>query len=154
MRNQSLSSWYRQYRQRGERAIDAISSARANSQAYTEATNTLESLSSASRARVEAFVHDFIRGAEVEYLTSDRDQDFTNEPERASRVSDAAELGADGKTHSEVIEDWRDAFSNWLRDNHKEYWRTSERFATAVLASFTLTELWHEFNGSLFQEIG
>ncbi len=148
----TITQWYTAFRTRGTRAIDAYKSARYMVEAETDAATTLQALSPASRARVGCFVDDFIRGEVVDQLTSERDSDFINEPERAERCYDAAEFGCDGKTHADVIQDWRDAFSNWLSDRrgHNE----PERFTSAVLARFTVTELWHEYNGSLYQEIG
>lgn len=84
-------------------------------------------LTQSSVERVETFVDWFIRSDFVETLTSDRDSDFINEPERAARCRDAAEHGCDGKTHAEVIDDWRDAFTYWLqeraRDARRRCWR-------------------------------
>ena len=113
-----------------------------------------------SSERVKTFVDEFIRSREVETLTSDRDSDFINEPERAVRCADAAELGADGKTHAEVIGDWRDAFKYMMQDRERRNWRREnspylpERFISAVNAYFDSVESWHEANGSLFTEIG
>src|ERR1039458_3529896 len=105
-----------------------------------------------SQQRAARFVDAFIRSSQVEYLTSERDGDFWNEPDRASRCYEAASEGCDGKTHSEVIQDWRDAFENMLSDRRgKEY---PARFAAAVQAHFDAVEQWHETNGSLYQEIG
>jgi len=109
-------------------------------------------MTQASQTRVKAFVHNFIRGHEVEALTSERDSDFINEPERAARCWDAAEDGADGKTHAEVIQDWRDAFEYYLQERRGHEYPT--RFAAAVHADFDQTEAWHEKNGSLWEEIG
>jgi hypothetical protein len=109
-------------------------------------------LSTASQKRIDRFVDAFIRSAAVESLTSERDSDFWNEPERASRVYDAAESGCDGKTHSKVIEDWRDAFNNLLSDHRNHEY--PERFVAAVNAHFDGVEQWHLKNGSLYQEIG
>ena len=109
-------------------------------------------MTTTSQARIERFVDSFIRSSEVEQLTSERDGDFWNEPDRASRCYEAAESGADGKTHAEVIQDWRDAFENMLSDRRgKEY---PTRFAAAINAIFDGIEAWHETNGSLYQEIG
>ena len=109
-------------------------------------------MTATSQARIERFVDAFIRSAAVEMLTAERDSDFINEPDRADRCYTAAEFGSDGKTHSEVIEDWRDAFRSLLSNRRdREY---PERFAAAVLAHFDAIELWHENNGSLYQEIG
>jgi len=110
------------------------------------------SVTTSSADRVQAFVYDFIRSDYVSGWTSDKDSDFINEPERAARCYDAAEYGADGKTHAEVIEDWREAFEAYLQNRlGHEY---PERFSTAVRKCFDCTEAWHEKNGSLFQEIG
>lgn len=147
----TLYEWYRAFRKQGNRPKDALWSARNHVKAEVEAINTLDRLTPASLERIEAFVDDFIRGPEVEGLTSDRDSDFINEPARAARCHDGAEHGCDGKTHFEVIEDWRDAFGYWL-DNYSR--NDHDRFTDAVRARFTSTELWHVFNGSLFQEIG
>lgn len=105
-----------------------------------------------SHARVKAFVDDFIRSDYVNAFTAERDSDFFNEPDRASRCADAAEDGADGKTHAEVIADWRDAFDAMLRD--RKAWNDPERFATAVRRAFDDVEDWHEKNGSLHEQIG
>ena len=105
-----------------------------------------------SQQRADRWVDSFIRSSQVEYLTSERDSDFINEFERADRCYTAAEFGCDGKTHSEVIQDWRDAFENMLSDRRgKEY---PTRFASAINAIFDGIEAWHETNGSLYQEIG
>lgn len=116
---------------------------------------TTVKLSPSSRARIEGFVDAFIRGERVEGLTSDRDSDFVNRPERSGRCWDAAESGSDGKTHAEVIEDWRDAFTYWLDDRRRG--RNSadpDRFSDAVRAHFDGVEEWHRKNGSLYEEIG
>lgn len=112
-------------------------------------------LTQSSVKRVKTFVDWFIRSEFVEDLTSERDADFINEPERAARCWDAAEHGCDGKTHAEVINDWREAFTYWLQDRarwgHSEEW---PRFEAAVNAHFESVEQWHEKNGSLHEEIG
>jgi hypothetical protein len=105
-----------------------------------------------SAERIKRFVHEFIRSEYVSNWTAEKDSDFTNESDRASRCHDAAEFGADGKTHAEVIEDWRESFSAWIRD--RRAWTEPERFIAAVEAHFDAVEAWHEKNGSLFQEIG
>lgn len=108
-----------------------------------------------SAERVKAFIDEFIRSEFMSNWTSEKDSDFWNEPERASRCYDAAENGCDGKTHSEVIEDWREAFSAWVSDRRRG--RDSidpDRFTSAVENHFNEVEAWHEQNGSLFQEIG
>lgn len=109
-------------------------------------------ISASSQKRIDAFVDCFIRSRFVESLTEERDSDFINESERASRVADAAEEGCDGKTHAEVIQDWRNAFSYWLRGRRS--FNSYDRFEAAVSAHFDAVEEWHEKNGSLWQEIG
>ena len=109
-------------------------------------------LSKASQARIDTFVDWFIRSDYVSNWTSEKDSDFINEPERAERVYSAAEFGADGKTHAEVIEDWRESFRAWIRD--RRMWQEPERFIAAVEAHFDAVEAWHHTNGSLNQQIG
>jgi hypothetical protein len=109
-------------------------------------------MASASQKRIETFFDWFIRSEFVASWIADNDADFINEPERASRCYDAAEFGADGKTHAEVIQDWRDAFRAYVRDKH--LWSEPERFMAAVESRIDQVELWHEKNGSLDQQIG
>jgi len=147
--------WYRRYRKAGDRPQDALWSARCNADATAKAQAVIAALSPSSRARIEAFVDSFIRCEDLQVFTSERDGDYINEPERASRCNDAAEEGCDGKTHQDVIQDWRDYFSQWTRDHKTGSWYSSpDRFTGAVEAHFTLTEMYHEFAGTLTQEIG
>lgn len=109
-------------------------------------------MTQASRKRIDKFVDAFISSEYVANWTAEKDSDFFNEPERASRCTDAAEDGCDGKTHAEVIDDWREAFSAWVRD--KRLWTSPDRFIAGVEAHFDAVESWHEANGSLFEVIG
>jgi hypothetical protein len=59
---------------------------------------------------IAAFFEEFIRSEYVTNWSAEKDSDFFNYPERAERVHDAAEYGGDGRTHQEVINDWREAF--------------------------------------------
>lgn len=145
-------NWYRAYRARGERAVDCLWRARCNAAAVVDSEATLARLSPSSRARIERFYEWLIRSEEVQALQAERNSDWINEPERAARCNDAAEHGCDGETHAEVIDDWRDAFSEWQRHHGK--CETPARFIEAVEAHMQLCELWHEFNGSLHTEIG
>lgn len=111
------------------------------------------SRSESSQRRIDHFYDEFVRSEYVANFTAERDSDFINEPERAARCYDAAEYGADGKTHAEVIEDWRDAFSNWMSDRQR-WGKEHNRFEQGVLDKIEECELWHYFNGSLYQEIG
>lgn len=111
-------------------------------------------MTTSSEKRIKKFVDCFIRTEFVQNWTSEKDNDFFNEPDRASRVWDAAENGADGKTHAEVIGDWREAFTAWMCDKRRGMWSDCERFSAAVEAHFDTVEAWHEKNGSLHQQIG
>jgi len=95
-------------------------------------------ISASSAARIERFFEEFIRSREVEALTSERDSDYFNEPERAARCAAAAEYGGDGKTHAEVIGDWRDAFKYMIW--HRKGFKTLDRFETAVYARINAVE--------------
>jgi hypothetical protein len=106
----------------------------------------------ASARRAKRFVDDFVRSEYVEAWTAEKDVDFIDEPERASRVAKAAAFGGDGKTHAEVIEDWREAFTAWVRDRRR--WNDLDRFSAAVEARFAEIEEWHQKNGSLHEQIG
>ena len=105
-----------------------------------------------SKKRIERFVDWFIRSNYVSNWTSEKDSDFINEPERAERCASYAIEGGDGKTHAEVIEDWRESFRAWIRD--RRMWQEPERFIAAVEAHFDDVEQWHYENGSLWQVIG
>lgn len=76
----------------------------------------------------------------------DTSDDWINDPERMQRVSDAAEDGADGSTHREVIDD--------QRANVREYCGTRERMLTCALQYLSAVEYWHQRNGSLDDVIG
>ena len=85
-------------------------------------------MTQASKARIETFVDWFIRSDYVANWAAEKDSDFINEPDRAERCYDAAKDGCDGKTHAEVIEDWREAFAAWIRD--KRLWQEPNRFGS------------------------
>lgn len=115
-------------------------------------------MTNASKQRVKTFFDEFIRSEYMQNWTAENDSDFINHADRAARCYDAAEFGCDGKTHAEVINDWREAFENkckWeLKSNGKRRWEYPYRFSAAVNALIDECELWHEKNGSLFQQIG
>jgi hypothetical protein len=106
-----------------------------------------------TRARIETFTDWFIR-SEHSQIWGQSSDDWINDPERAERCLDAAEVGADGSTHREHIQDWRDAFKYWIQDRRRGRWTTPDRFIAAVEAYFDQVEQWHETNGSLDEEIG
>lgn len=103
---------------------------------------------------------------------------FINDPERASRIHNAAEYGADGSTHAEHIEDFReygqehydkltDAVEFGLAidsENEAEIAAFEaackamevevETAREALEADLDRLEKWHEDNGSLYEEVG
>lgn len=156
MNNQTATEtarWYATYRKGGDKPKQALQHARLSARVAETNNAALAKLSPSSAARIGRFVDSFIRSEYVSNLQDERNRDFFNEPERADRVHEAAKHGADGLTHAEVIQDWRDAFGYWVKDNHRSgNW--IDRFEEAVNAHFTSTELWHQLNGSLWQETG
>lgn len=112
-------------------------------------------LSQSSRARVKAFVDDFIRSEYVQSWTESSVSSDYGLHGRFSRCMDAAEDGCDGSTHAEVINDWRGAFHAWLRERKNHPSRNDvERFEFAVLNHFDGVWDWHIKNGSIDQQIG
>ena len=101
-----------------------------------------------SKKRIERFVDWFIRSDYVANWTAEKDSDFINEP----------------KTHAEIIEDWREAFRNFIHYDigyvkcpfrtRRNAFRSLDRFEDAVFDHFNAVEKWHDKNGSLWQEIG
>ena len=65
---------------------------------------------------------------------------FISDPDRGDRLYEYAENGADGSTHAEVIEDWRDFV---------KYCDLPERCKDALRAEINACEQWHDKNGSL-----
>ncbi len=63
---------------------------------------------------------------------------------------DAAEFGADGSTHAEHIQDWREAFSDWMKWERR---KDCPMFTDAVDAYFDSVEAWHEKNGTLYEQV-
>ena len=90
---------------------------------------------------------------------------FINDPDRAERIHNAAEYCADGSTHQEHIDDWRE-FAEILereaqRDCEGETDQETDENEKAVETAFAALaedidrcEAWHESNGSLHQEVG
>jgi hypothetical protein len=86
--------------------------------------------------------------------------DWINDRERMSRCSDAAEHGAEGSTHAEIIGDWREFLSRLESDaKHHCLWHPRieaeiERRAALIHAEIDACEEWHASAGSLHEEIG
>ena len=109
-------------------------------------------MTNASKQRIERFIDWFIRSDYMQSRVFGASSDmFIEDPNRANRCYDAAKNGCDGSTHRERIQDWRDAFSNWIADRRK--WQTPDRFIAGVNDYFDDLETWHEKNGTLFREI-
>jgi len=72
--------------------------------------------------------------------------DEHNDPRRWIRVSRAAEFGADGSTHQEVIQDWASCLGSNFGD-------VSDATRERILAEIMECEKFHDDNGSLFDEI-
>lgn len=91
---------------------------------------------------------------------------FISDPDRAERIHDAAENGANGSTHAEQIEDWREYVEQLKEEAEREAWRADndeegesmekeiEQWHNAISAEIDACETWHERNGSLHEEIG
>ena len=104
-------------------------------------------------SRAKRFVSWFLNSRYFqEHQFGNSSDDWISDPDRAERCDDAAEDGSDGSTHQEHIQDMRNAFSDWMRDNHRQH--DYPTFTDAVDSYFDELELWHEKNGSLFQQIG
>lgn len=86
--------------------------------------------------------------------------DWLHDPERMERCNDAAENGADGSTHAEALEDWREFLARLEDDaRRKAMWHERviaeiERRAESIRAEIDACEAWHRENGSLEKEIG
>ena len=82
---------------------------------------------------------------------------FINDPERADRIHEASENGADGSFHAEVIQDFRD-FLNTLSiidpEDDQPAGDITEEVYDSIVAEIDACEAWHEKNGSLWQEVG
>lgn len=87
------------------------------------------------------------------------------DPERWNRIEDAAENGAEGSTHREIIQDWRDAAATLVRidpdidpddptPTDLDLGFIREEDFEALTQHINSVEAWHEKNGSLDQEVG
>lgn len=64
------------------------------------------------------------------------------------RIEKAAEFGSDGRTHQEVIDLWRDAVMDCERDDV-----IAESIRDSIIVEIDSCELWHENNGSLYEQL-
>jgi hypothetical protein len=105
-----------------------------------------------SEKRIKTFVDGFIRSDKSRNGWGDSSDDFINDPDRAERCHDAAEYGSDGSTHREIINDWRESFTNWVRDEHRNH--NDGLFVDAVNAYFDGVEEYHTKAGTIDEQLG
>ena len=86
--------------------------------------------------------------------------DWLHDQERMERCHDAADDGADGSTHWEVMQDWKE-FLNRLEseatsntDWHPRVTTEIERRANAIREEIEDCRAWHEGAGSLHEMVG
>jgi hypothetical protein len=79
---------------------------------------------------------------------------FISDPDRADRIHEAAEHGADGSTHYEIIEDWRDFARDLFRSLSMDEAEDEEKNYEALISEIDSCEAWHDHNGSLHKQLG
>jgi hypothetical protein len=86
---------------------------------------------------------------------------FINAPERAQRMQDYAEVGCDGSTHQEVINDWREYLDtlaifdpDWHDDSDKARCDITKATYDAITVEINCAEADLERKGILFSVIG
>ena len=86
--------------------------------------------------------------------------DWLRDEERMQRCWDAAEDGADGSTHREVMDDWREFLARLEDEANRRAWahdRVSaeiERRVSAIHAEIDACEAWHVEHGSIDEQVG
>jgi len=108
---------------------------------------------------------EMIRSREYDDYIGDKlgNQLYLEDPDRADRRDKASEDGAEGSTHAEIIQDWRDfldtlsVYDAEIGDdedlaNH-EFDITKEQ-EESIGKEIDDCEAWHEKQGTLNQEIG
>jgi hypothetical protein len=110
-------------------------------------------MTNASSKRIERIVDDFIRSPYMQSREFGCSSDmWIEDPDRAERCESAAEDGCDGSTHQERINDWRETFRDFMRYERRSH-NSCELLETAVESYWDDLELWHEKNGTLFQQV-
>lgn len=114
----------------------------------------MATVTKSSEKRIERIVDDFIRSPFMQARefgsTSD---DWINDSERMERCDDAAKDGCDGSTHQEHIQDWREAFRDFMRYERRGH-QECPLLESAIDAYWDDLETWHEKNGTLFKQVG
>lgn len=96
--------------------------------------------------RGRVIVGEFVRSEGFQNFSSERANDFINEPGRAARCYEGAEHGTDGSTHAERIDDMRDYWDALVADRRgREY----ERVSRAVHAHLDSVEAFFHKAGRL-----
>ena len=97
----------------------------------------------------EVDLDEFIRS---DYLAMNRpsfQELLRSDPDRADRIEEAAEDGADGSTHAEEIQDWRDCWESYCRD-----YDVPDEVCQYVEIEMQVTESYHAVKGTLEEVIG
>lgn len=119
------------------------------------------------KTQLPATIHELTNSQAWDYFIADRlgNDLFLSDPDRAERIHKAAEDGADGSTHQEVIEDWRDCVEQIRADACRESYGMDDAeedkaeaeinaWHERIMAEIDACENWHEANGSLHEQIG
>ena len=107
-----------------------------------------------SKQETDLCLDDFIRSDYfAAWDASNRDSlgcsRYWHSRDRCDRIYEAAEHGAEGSTHGEIIQDWRDAFDCFQRDVE-----LSEETIASIEKEIDECEAWHDENGSLDTQLG
>lgn len=103
---------------------------------------------------IKRIVNDFIRSPYMQNREFGSSSDmWIEDPDRAERCENAAVDGCDGSTHQEHINDWREAFRDFMRYERRGH-NECELVMDAVEAYWDNLETWHEKNGTLFEQVG
>ena len=79
---------------------------------------------------------------------------FISDPDRAERMHEAAEHGADGSTHYETIEDWRDFARDLFRSLSMDEREDEEKNHEALMDEINSCEKYHDGIGTLHNQVG
>lgn len=93
-------------------------------------------------------------------FSSQKDNDFINHADRANGCLEASQWGGDGKTHCEVIKDWREYlislscfYPEYDEVGDKENYDIDQKTYELIEIEIDSCELWHIKNGSYKQII-
>ena len=87
------------------------------------------------------------------YFQSYEESYFSNlplsNPDLFDECMKCAESGSDGRTHSDVIDLWREAWEDFCKDKNLD-----DTIRLRMIKEIDDCENWHEKNGSLFKQLG